>query len=87
MLLRDLMNLINQKLEISIDCQGNFIASFPWGWVGEGGMKYGVCGRSVSVGGAVHDYCGKIAGKLLIIDKPENLGGRKEFQIPARVIA
>ena len=64
-----------KDLVIGKDIEGNTTVCFEYGYIKEGIVLIGSCGRGKTFGEAVVDYCRQISGKTLVFDYP---GGKRE---------
>lgn len=65
----------DKDLIIGRDVYDNTTVCFRYGYIKDGDVLIGSCGRGKTFGEAVEDYCRQISGKTLVFDYPE---GRRE---------
>ncbi len=68
-----------QNLDVGIDIYDRVTLHFDHGFVKDGPLLIGECGRGKTVEDAAEDYYGRIRGKLIVIDRPYQT--RKEFYV------
>lgn len=66
-------------LIIGRDVYGYTTVCFEYGYIKEGDVLIGSCGRGKTFGEAVIDYCRQISGKTLVFDCPN--GKRETIKI------
>lgn len=65
-------------LNVGTDVQDRITVHFDYGYVKDGPMLVGVCGRGRTIEEAAEDYYRQIRGKPIVIDRPYV---RKEFYV------
>lgn len=68
-----------KDLAIGTDIYGNTTVCFEYGYIKDGDILIGSCGRGKTFGEAVIDYCRQISGKTLVFDYPN--GKRESIKI------
>jgi len=81
MKITELSQVFDKKLRVLYpDVSGNWMASFDYGEVMDGGVLIGVCGRGKSPDAALKDYVSQIAGKRMVFHAYTDK--RVELEIP-----
>ena len=62
-LLEQLVEASGEQVEISKDCNNNFVVAFTKVWVEDGVALKGVCGRGKTIEDATRDFIQQISGK------------------------